>query len=421
LSLNVNSPLSRWVSSLATICGNAIVQAFSLILFARTLGSAEYGVIVAAAATSAVAAEFVGIGSGDLIIREVSRNPEKFAASFGHALRMVAVTFVPVALIATLVTALWFSTDVTVGVIFVLIVGEILTTRIVFMSEQVAIAHHATHVANLVRIFTTFVRLAIVCLAIFAARVTNASAWAPFAAASGFLCAAGSLAFIIRRFGSPQLGGRQEGPSRLGLLFSFMQIIRATQFAIDKFAVGSVAGAAVVGSYGAASRVAQLGVMPASAVTRITYPMFFARGAEGLHSGIQFARRIAPAVLGLGLLSTIGLIAVAVALPYLLGPEFEAAKEFLLMLAILPVVTVLQNLFGDTLTGADLQSRRVVAALVGLALTIACAAAGALLAGVSGAIVGYIAGQICVTAALGLTLLVSARQLAPVGPASAQP
>jgi O-antigen/teichoic acid export membrane protein len=159
-----------------------------------------------------------------------------------------------------------------------------------------------------------------------------------------------------------------------------------------------------LGAFGVASRASQLGIMPASAINRITYPLFFQKGREGLNSALQFARKIVPAVIGVAILSSAGLVGIAFLLPLLLGSEFAPTKGYLILLAVLPLLSALQNLPGDVLTGSDLQPHRVSAAFIGLLLSIATTVVGARHAGVEGAIVGYLVGQLLVAAALWITL-----------------
>jgi O-antigen/teichoic acid export membrane protein len=391
--LNAPNLVSRWLSSIAAITINAAMQAVGLLIFARSLGPSEYGIIVAAIAVAAIAAEFVGFGAGDLLIREVSRNPAAHRSAFGRAMRLVGISFVPVALLAALIAAAWFRTAASYWVLLILVGSEIISARLVFMTEQIAIAHHKTHAANANRIFATAVRFGIICVAVLLVGVSTAAQWAPFAALSAGLCGIGCLAITARRFGGPDLRAPFGSDFHIGVLFTLMQVVRAAQFSIDKFAVGWIAPGSTVGTFGVASRISQLGMLPAIAVTRITYPMFFAEGATGLPAALHLAKRVCPPILGIALVSTAGIGAVAFALPYLLGPAYEPAKPFLLMMALLPLAAGLQNLGGDVLSGADFQLQRLMAGIAGLALTIATTAFGGVTFGIVGAIVGYMIGQ----------------------------
>jgi O-antigen/teichoic acid export membrane protein len=391
--LNRRSIASRWLSSLATIAINAVMQAVGLLIFARTLGPAEYAVIVAASAVAAIASEFVGFGAGDLLIREVSREPSAHRSAFGRALRLTAISFVPASVLAAAVAAVWFRSSASFAVLLILVASEIAAARIVFMTEQIAIAQHKTHAANANRIFATAIRFGVICIAVLFAGVSTAAQWAPFAAVSATICAVGCLAITSRRFGSPDLRAPFGSDFHIGLMFTLMQIVRAVQFSMDKFAVGWLAPGGTVGSFGVASRISQLGTLPAVAVTRITYPVFFAEGASGLCPAIAFARRVLPPVVGISLASSIGIALVAYVLPALLGPAFAVAKPFLLLMALLPVAAALQNLAGDVLSGADFQEHRLTAGLIGLTLAILAAITGGWAYGLTGAVAGYMIGQ----------------------------
>lgn len=378
---------------MAAIGSNALFQAVSLIIFARTLGTVEFAVIVAATAAATVAAEFVGLGSGDLLIRDVSRNPEAHAAAFGRALWLVGLTILPFCLIAAVVAEQWFSSPASLTVLLALVASEIVAIRFAWLGEQIAIAHHAIHTATISRIYASFVRFGAVCIAVFLAGVSTAAQWSIFAVASSLILAAGCMAISIFRFGTPIFGRGPDKASRDGIPFSLLQILRAMQFSLDKFAVASVASTATVGAFGAASRVFQLGLMPAAAVTRMTYPTFFAQGAEGVDAAMHLARRLAPVVFGLGLISSIALVGIAFALPFLLGVEFSEAKFFVLMLAPLPLACAIQNLGGNLLSGSDFQFWRILAMSLGLLFMALAAFAGAWLWGVPGAVGGYVIGH----------------------------
>jgi O-antigen/teichoic acid export membrane protein len=381
------------------------MQAVGLLIFARTLGPAEYAIIVAATAVAAVATEFVGFGSGDLLIREVSRDPSSHRSAFGRALRLVAITIVPVALLATLVVHLWFQTSASFAVLLVIVASEIIAARVLFMTEQIAIAHHQTHAANGSRIFASAVRLTTICLALFVAGVSTAAQWAPFSAIFATISATGCLILSVRTFGWPDFRAPFGSELHIGVMFSLMQIIRAAQFSIDKFAVGWIAPGSTVGAFGVASRISQLGNLPATAITRITYPMFFAEGAEGLPSAISFAKKVGPLVAAVGILSSLALVVVAFVLPFFFGSAYAPAETFLLLMALLPLAAGFQNLMGDTLSGADFQVQRVVAGGIGLGLTIAAAAIGATIGGISGSVMGYMAGQFITALILWITVI----------------
>jgi O-antigen/teichoic acid export membrane protein len=309
---------------------------------------------------------------------------------------MVALTIVPMVLLGSVLAHYWFKPIATFPVIVVLVASEVVTVRMVFLAEQAAIAHHQTMAANANRVFATMVRLSTICFAVFIMRIETATEWSVFAFWMAIISAGGALAMTLARFGAPDLGAPLRSSVHMGAQFSLMQIVRALQFSADKLAVGWLGSPGTVGAFGIASRFAQLGMLPAIAVTRITYPTFFAKGAQGLPVALGFAMRILPAIIGIGLLATGGVASLVWVVPTLFGSEFAEAKPFILLLACLPLLAGLQNVAGDTLSGSDRQPERLRAGVIGLALLVAAVLAGASF-GVMGAVIGYMIGQLLFT------------------------
>src|SRR5277367_475342 len=68
------------------------VQAGYFILIARALGPGEYGAFVGTVALIALVAPFGGLGSGNLLVKNVSRNRELFGEYWGNALLVSLVS-----------------------------------------------------------------------------------------------------------------------------------------------------------------------------------------------------------------------------------------------------------------------------------------------------------------------------------------
>jgi len=383
---------ARWLSSMAAIGCNAALQFAGFILLARSLGPLEFSAVIATGAAASIAAEFVGFGSGDLLVRAVSRDQGAFARAFGHTVKLGVIAILPVSLAFLAVVGFFFGASHAPWTLFLLIVAEVLFLRSAATAELAAIAHHRTYVANVYRVASAAFRLALIAAACLIVGVDRAESWAVWYAVGVVLFIAATWAHLVTRFGRPDFAGMPKSWSA-GFLFSAMQVVRAAQFALDKFAVGVVASTATVGIYGTASRIALFGGMPASAMTRITYPVFFERGAAGIGEALRYALKLAPASLAVSLLSCAGLALISFLIEPMLGPSYADAQAYLLMLALLPLASAAQNVAGDILTGADHQGHRVAAACLGLALTGILTSLGAFHAGVAGAIAGYIAGH----------------------------
>src|ERR1035441_3211520 len=69
-----------------------IVQAGYFVLIARALGPHEYGAFVGTTALIALAGPFAGVGAGNLLVKNVSRDKSLFAVYWGNALFVLAVS-----------------------------------------------------------------------------------------------------------------------------------------------------------------------------------------------------------------------------------------------------------------------------------------------------------------------------------------
>lgn len=396
--------VKRWLGSVFIFTMNAVLQVSGFVILARALGPAEFAAIIAATTVASIAVEFVGFGSGDLLVRRVSRASTSYAEAFGDALMLNGLTIFPVTAIGLAIVVAAFEPSHSLWVLAILLIGELLFARTLLLSEQIAIAHDAVGTANFYRMFSAVIRFVFVLVATLAVGVSSAAAWSFWYLAAVILSIAGTTVHAGIRFGGPRFKCKVR-LADTGVMFSAMQVLRALQFSVDKFAVGSIANETILGVYGTASRVAQFAFLPGNAVLRMTYPMFFRDGAEGIRASARLAKRLAPPLLAIGLSSSGILLLASIFATELMGSAYLGLSDYLMLLAPLPFLAALQNLAGDVLTGADRQKSRVLALVVGVASTWLLTWTGIVVSGVVGAIVGFMVGQV-LTCALMIGIVV---------------
>src|SRR5690242_17877408 len=107
--------LTRWVSSslgrntAASLAGyglRLLLQAAYFIIIARCLGTREYGAFIAVTALGAVISPFVGLGSGNLLVKNVARDRTEFREYWGNSLVVTLVSGVALAGLARLLCRL---------------------------------------------------------------------------------------------------------------------------------------------------------------------------------------------------------------------------------------------------------------------------------------------------------------------------
>src|SRR5882672_11415989 len=69
-----------------------LIQAVYFVIIARSLGANQYGGFVAATALTAVISPFVGIGTGNLLVKNVAREQSLFHDYWGNGLLMTLVS-----------------------------------------------------------------------------------------------------------------------------------------------------------------------------------------------------------------------------------------------------------------------------------------------------------------------------------------
>jgi len=77
-------------------------QAVYFVLMGRTLGSREYGAFVGVVALVAVLAQFSSVGMEMILLRNVSRDRNSFAVTWGSALRITGCGFLILLIVASL-------------------------------------------------------------------------------------------------------------------------------------------------------------------------------------------------------------------------------------------------------------------------------------------------------------------------------
>jgi O-antigen/teichoic acid export membrane protein len=155
-----------------------------------------------------------------------------------------------------------------------------------------------------------------------------------------------------------------------GFLFAIGASSATVYNDIDKVMVARLASLSAAGAYAAASRAVGMAFTPILALFTAAYYRFFAAGATGITGTLELARKLAPAVLSLGIAAALGLWFAAPLAPRILGPGYGDAVEALRWLSIVPLLQAVFYLAGDVLTGAGLQGLRSAAQVGAAALNI---------------------------------------------------
>jgi len=347
-------------------------QGIAFLLVARTLQPSDFGAFVSCLALAAAFAPFAGLGSGNLLVRDVSRRPDEFGQYWGRTLCMLSISasaalilFVPAALVI-------LPSTVLVSVVVALGLSELLLARLVEVCGQAFQAHEELRrtaqlqgISGLIRLFAALGFFVV-------AGPATASTWALFYLGSTAICALIAYLMVASRFGHPELRLRPSwDDAREGAMFAVSLSAQSVYNDSDKVILARSGTLADVANYAVAYRIVDYSFVPVASLLAASYSRFFLKGAAGIASATSFARRLLPFAVGFGALSGLCVLVAAPVVPLAIGSEYAAAVSALRWLAPLGLFRALHYLAADSLSGAGHQRIRAMSQVAVAVLNVA--------------------------------------------------
>ena len=387
----LRSGLVTYVHALGPTGLALAIQFITFAVTARGLGVAAFGLYAAVTALAAILIEVLGLGTTDVLVRAVARDPARFADHFGAMLASIALSFPPVMALGAVILMWTAPAGPGLPVLLAGLAGELIAGRASASAESVLVAHGAMARAGVVRMIAAGTRLG-AAIGFFA--VSNALAlWVWVVLAQALTLALGLGLYLAWRFGRPRARWTWRSLGD-GHAFALNQSARAVQGNIDRLILAAFADPVALGAYAAGARLLMVGLFPIQVLTRMLYPEFFRRGVHGVAATRRFAAEQAPAMLATGYAALVAVVIVAQVLPHVLGRDFAGSRDAAMVLACALPLIGLQYLAADTLTGAGHQALRAALAVGASAGSGAIMLAGVnLLGGVAGVVAGFVAGQ----------------------------
>ena len=368
----------RLVANTAWMCARSalrlILQGAYFVAVARVLGAAGYGEFIAVGALTVMLAPFGCFGTGNLLIRDVSREPAAMAQSWWTALATTVLSGLPM-IAALLALAAWILPGTPPLLVLLIGIADLVFAQLADICGKAFQAERRLDLTATIDTLLSAVKLvAALGLCLLVSKPT-ALAWAGFYAGANLLGAAVGIGLVVARHRVlPPRFSVSVRTLREGLYFALSLWAQAVQKDIDKMLIVRLSGPLAAGVYAAAFRVVEMAFTPIFSLLAATYPGFFRHGVSGLRGTIAYAR---PLVLVGGLFGLAGGLVLTVAapvLPLLLGDGFEGSVEAVQWLALTPLLKSLHYVAGDVLTGAGFQRLRtclqlgVGAAAIGMAV-----------------------------------------------------
>ncbi len=336
------------------------IQVAYFILIARALDTTSYGAFLGVAAVASIIYPFVGLGSANILVKNVSRVRELFGEQWGNALSISLVTGI-VAILGLLASSSFlFPANLSLSAIALLLVADLISLRLLELGSSAYLAVSQVKRAAQIKMLYNFSKLAAAITLVTFFKNPGILTWSILYCISSIFPMAISLLIIHRSVGKPTLALAKFKPELLqGFLFSVDASAANINANLDKAMLANLAGLQVAGIYGAGYRFIDICYYIIFAVAGATYTRFFQHGTKGIAGSFTFAKKLLPIAFLYGVVTTTSLFFLApIVVPLLLGKEYIASVEVLQWMSPIHLVSSIQFLAADILTGAGFQSPR---------------------------------------------------------------
>ena len=366
---NVSSSLAQ--NTLWAFAGyglRLIIQAVYFIVIARSLGPGQYGGFVAATALANLISPFVGLGAGNLLIKNVARNRTLFAEYWGNGLLVTLLSGLLLVGLVISSSMAWLPATIPTVAILCISVSDLVFVKFLDMAAFAFQAFEMLSKNAHLNVLISLTRLVgIAGLALFIPHPTM-RAWSVVYLAGSVLATLIAVSWVTIRLGRPKLAlDRIRSEGFEGFTFSTGLSAQTVYNDIDKTMLARLGSLDATGIYSAAYRLIDIAFIPVRALLNAALPSFFRNGAEGISGTVRYGRRLLLRILPYPIVAFAALMIAAPVVPLILGPQYSNVTEALRWLSLLPLLKTLHYFAADSLTGAGFQGTRTTVQ-VGIAI-----------------------------------------------------
>ena len=351
-----------------------ILQGIYFLCIARSLGPAQYGAFVAVTAMTSIVTPYVGLGCGNLFLKNVRAGKREADICWGNGL---LVTFLTGGMLTAVLCALAFlwSPGVSMPLIASICFSDLILTRIIDLASFGFAASGKMSKTAVQNTTMSILRVAGILLLIAFYREVTAAQWGWVYLATAVVGGVFALQQGIRLWGMPKLSlAAIVEDAREGSFFSISTSAQTIYNDIDKTMLAKLSTLSATGVYAAAYRMIDTSLTPVRSLVSAAYPEFFRIGADGLPATRKYAWQLIQKSIIFGIVDFIALIAIAPLLPHILGAKYSNVAPAIQLLALIPLMRCIHWFLADALSGANLQGVRtaiqVAVALLNIGLNL---------------------------------------------------
>ncbi len=345
--------------------GRLLLQAAYFIFVARVLGAGNFGLFSGVLGLVTVFVPFAGWGSGLILVKHVSREPEAFSLYWGTALTVTFLAGIVLCLVVFTFGAIIYSPLEALTILLPVAIGDLYGIRFTELSGQAFQAFQRLSRTSLLWVMLSSFRLLAVVLLVILPIDKSLQMWVFFYMLSGLFAGAFSMLWVRKELGRGKLGlAGMHDEWRNGFYFSVSISATGAYNDLDKTMLSRLSSDAIAGAYSAAYRVLDAIYIPVRAIVMSSYPRFFQAGKDGLKNAMRYAGKLIPVTIGISALAWGGMVLIAPILPGLLGVDYSLTPVIAVWLGPILLFRSIHNLLANTLTGADYQGVRTGAQIV---------------------------------------------------------
>ena len=337
-----------------------VLQAIYFLFIARSLGPSHYGAFVAITAMTGIVASYVGLGSGNLFLKNVRSGKRTAGICWGNGIVVTLITGILVGSILTVLSRFWLSGFPLILIVAICISDLILMRVIDLASFGFAASGQMGKTAIQNTTMSLLRVIGIVVLAMVYHQVSLAQ-WTWTYLITGVIGASFALRQGIALWGMPHISlSAMREDIREGCFFSISISAQTIYNDIDKTMLAHLSTLAATGVYGAAYRIIDTSLAPVRSLVAAAYPRFFRIGSEGIGATYDYAKHLIRKAAIFGIADFLGLLLFAPLMPHILGPKYAAVAPAIQLLALIPLMRCVHWFLADALSGANAQGARTI-------------------------------------------------------------
>lgn len=362
IKLKVRSLLVRNAAWLVIGQGlRLVIQALYFVGIARSLGARNYGAFIGVVALVGIVFPFGDLGSGNLLVKNVSRDKGKFGIWWGRALLTTAVSSTGLFVLVVLLSHFILPNSIPLTLVMLVAASDLFGLTIITICGQAFQAFDRLNWTATISVLISASRLIGASVLIALHPHPSPLQWGYIYCASTTTVAVIASLLVLLKLGYPRFDSQRTAAEvQEGFYFSAGLSAQTVYNDIDKTMLTRLGSLEATGIYGAAYRLIDVCFVPVSALLYASYSNFFRAGTDGIVSCLTYAKPLLVRALGYAVFVCIALLFCAGAVPHFLGSGYAQTAEALRWLAVLPVLKVFHYFFSNALTGAGFQGWRTL-------------------------------------------------------------